>query len=159
MELAKELFDENKLESYYEKLDHHKKEVFIILVKAIFELSERAINHDESKFNPIEKKIFSKNDFKYKFGTKEYENNKENLKIALRHHYALNRHHPEFFEYGIEEMNLIDLLEMIADWMSASKHYENGDINKSINILKTKYKIGLQLEKVLRNTVEYLKNE
>jgi flagellar basal body rod protein FlgC len=156
--LTDQLFINKKIEkTYYERLEHHKKDVLIILVKIIFDISERAIKHDESKFDLIEKNIFEKNNMKYRLGTKEYENNKIHLGIALKHHYENNRHHPEHFKNGIEDMNLIDLLEMMADWISASNNYENGNINRSLNILKTKYSIGHQLEKILKNTITYIK--
>lgn len=33
----------------------------------------------------------------------------------LDHHYQNNDHHPEHFELGINGMNLLQLLEMLAD--------------------------------------------
>jgi len=43
------------------------------------------------------------------------------MKPALEHHYALYRHHPEHFQNGIDDMNLIDLVEMFADWKASSE--------------------------------------
>jgi len=43
------------------------------------------------------------------------------MKPAIEHHYKNNRHHPEHFNNGIDEMNLVDLIELLCDWKAASE--------------------------------------
>jgi hypothetical protein len=52
---------------------------------------------------------------------------------GLKHHYAHNRHHPEFFgEDGVDGMSLVDVIEMLADWKAATEHHDDGDLAKSL---------------------------
>ena len=46
-------------------------------------------------------------------------------KEVFKMHYANNRHHPEHFKNGIEDMNLIDIIEMLCDWLS----YKEGSLS------------------------------
>ena len=76
------------------------------------------------------------------------------MKIALDHHYAENRHHPEHFENGIQEMNIVDICEMIADWKAASLRHADGDIMKSIEINQKRFGYSDELKSILINTVK-----
>jgi len=76
------------------------------------------------------------------------------MKIALDHHYAENRHHPEHFENGIQEMNIVDICEMIADWKAASLRHADGDIMKSIEINQKRFEYSDELKSILINTVK-----
>lgn len=72
---------------------------------------------------------------------------------ALDHHYANNRHHPEHFEHGIEDMNLLDILEMVVDWdSSASCRGTELDTNYSFK----RFKIEPQLQKIILNTLKLI---
>lgn len=80
--------------------------------------------HDLSKLVYPEVSGFNEATWKLKtlkYGTPEYTAALEELKPTLDHHYAHNRHHPECHERGIHEMDLIDLLEMLADWKAAGE--------------------------------------
>lgn len=50
-------------------------------------------------------------------------------------------------------MNLVDILEMLADWRAATERNQNGNIRKSIEINAEKYGISPQLRRILENTV------
>ena len=54
----------------------------------------------------------------------------------------------------VNDMNLVDLLEMLCDWKSATMNHPEkpGDLSKSIQILGERYNISPQLAKVLYNT-------
>jgi hypothetical protein len=71
---------------------------------------------------------------------------------ALAHHYANNRHHPEFHGYGLNGMTLVDLIEMLADWKAATERHENGDLFKSLLINQERFKMSGQLFDILTNT-------
>jgi hypothetical protein len=82
------------------------------------------------------------------------------MKVALDHHYSNNRHHPEYFENGINDMTLIDLIEMLCDWYAATQRHNDGDIFKSIEFNKTRFNMSDQLVSILTNTVnELIKQE
>lgn len=123
----------------------------------IDELKYRAFIHDVSKFKEPERSIYALALPKLKdtvFGSKEYENLLCEVSEALKHHYKNNRHHPEFHKNGIEDMDLVDLMEMVADWKAATKRNKDGDIFKSIEINTKRYEISPQLAKILENTVK-----
>jgi hypothetical protein len=55
--------------------------------------------------------------------------------MGLKHHYAYNRHHQEFFgEDGVDGMTLVDLIEMLPDWKAATERHDDGDLAKSLEI-------------------------
>jgi hypothetical protein len=116
----------------------------------------RATEHDASKLEPPEKPIFDEYTPKLKgstYGSEEYKQHLAEMKVALDHHYAANGHHPDHFEGGINEMTLIDLIEMLCDWKAATLRHANGDMIKSININKDRFKMSTQLTDILLNTV------
>jgi len=123
------------------------------LIKA---LDKRAQVHDASKFEDPERKIFAANTTKLaitEYGTDSYKQLLESIKPAIDHHYAVNRHHPEHFTDGIAGMDLIDLLEMLADWTAATKRNKNGNPHKSIDFNQKRFGICPQLVEILKNTV------
>lgn len=125
-------------------------------------LSERADLHDESKLLSPEKECFDEITPLLEgltYGSEEYKATLERMKPAIKHHYESNRHHPEYFDNGINDMNLIDLIEMICDWKAASERHADGDIYKSLMINKERFGISDQLLQILRNTVDDLIGE
>ena len=83
----------------------------------------------------------------------------EDMKPALDHHYANNSHHPEHFKNGIDDMSLIDLLELLADWKGSTLRNKNGNIRKSLEINKERFKISDQLYNILNNTINFIEKE
>lgn len=143
----------------------HKKQVAFLLHAVTAELLKRAIEHDDSKFSPEELEAFEEATPRLKtltYGSDEYKAELRKMKYALQHHYQQNRHHPEYFEFesdhinGIDHMNLIDLIEMVCDWIAAAKRVKDGDIYKSLPINKERFHIDDQLFAILRNTIDYL---
>ena len=114
--------------------------------------------HDQSKLEPFEKEIFDKHTpelSKLTYGSKEYRDMLDKIKPALDHHYANNRHHPEYHkEKGIEGMTLMDIIEMICDWKAATERHDDGDIRKSLTINTKRFNISPSLVKILENTIE-----
>lgn len=47
-------------------------------------------------------------------------------------HYARNRHHPEHHAGGYPAMSEVDRIEMVADWLAASRRRPGGSIDRSI---------------------------
>ena len=157
----------------------------------IIRLEARGKFHDESKLLDPEVAIFEKFTpllAKSTYGSDEYKQFLIEMKPALDHHYANNRHHPEHFKYwecngcfkrfrpepmvcnvcgysqfterpDISEMTLIDLVEMFCDWKAAVERHNNGDILKSIEINSKRFEISDQLKQILINTANEVKNE
>lgn len=122
---------------------------------AAVELLTRGEVHDLSKFDDAEVKVFTEFTPKLKsstYGSEEYKGFLREMKPALDHHYANNRHHPEHFENGIEGMNLLDVLEMFIDWLASTKRHGDGDINRSIEINEKRFNMSPQLVAIFRNT-------
>jgi hypothetical protein len=88
------------------------------------------------------------------YGSAEYKEFLSQLKPALNHHYAHNRHHPEHFENGIKGMNILDLVEMFFDWVAAAERHENGDILRSIDINAERFNMSGDLVSIFKNSVE-----
>lgn len=124
----------------------------------VCDLFGRAVIHDNSKFSPEEYEIYEQT-FpelnKYGFGTEQFKAAVEKLGPALQHHLVVNRHHPEYHKNGINDMNLLDIVEMTCDWLAASSRSKTG-IDKGLEVNKERFKIGDQLFVIIKNTVEYL---
>lgn len=80
------------------------------------------------------------------------------MEVALDHHYMVNRHHPEHFEDGINDMNLIDLIEMLVDWKAATMRHDNGDIWKSLALNQERFGYSDELKDLLMRTMKYIEN-
>lgn len=123
----------------------------------IAELLIRGEKHDQSKLEHPEVKLFTEYTPKLAtttYGSAEYEQLRKELLPALTHHYAKNRHHPEHFKDGVNDMNLLDIVEMLCDWKASSERHNDGNIRKSIEINAKRFKLDPQLIQILENTVE-----
>lgn len=138
---------------------HQIQKLLNIVIK---ELMRRQLEHDQSKLRPPEVEAFTRMTPILKhleYGSSKYKESIKQLGPAIDHHYSIYRHHPEHFKNGIDDMNLIDILEMVIDWRAATVRGKNGDIYKSIEIQRDKLKINDQLFNVILNTVDYLESE
>ena len=122
----------------------------------IEELDKRAKDHDQSKLVNPEAETFG--EFtpeleKVEYMSPEYKALLEKVKPAIEHHYARNRHHPQHWPNGINDMTLIDLVEMLADWKAATERLKNGNIRTSIEKNTERFGISPQLASIMQNTV------
>nr|WP_319775979.1 DUF5662 family protein [uncultured Sphaerochaeta sp.] len=125
-------------------------------------IKNRGIFHDSSKLLSPEKECFDEITPLLKgttYGSEEYKATLSRMKPAIDHHYKSNRHHPEYFENGIDGMNLVDLVEMICDWKAASERHADGNIYRSLEINKERFGISDQLYSILKNTADFLFND
>jgi hypothetical protein len=126
-----------------------------LLNMAAVELLRRGEIHDQSKFSPEEVDVFTEFTPKLKgctYGSDEYKGFLAEMKPALDHHYAHNRHHPEHFRDGIEGMNLVDVLEMFIDWLASSTRHTDGDVRRSIEVNHQRFNMSPQLVRIFQNT-------
>jgi len=156
--------DQEKITNF-ETLSHIS-QVRKLLSEVIIELLQRAEDHDKSKLIDPELSVFVKYTPKLAdvtYGSKEYKHFLKGMGSALDHHYANNRHHPEFFEpeadatfrsSSVNCMNLIDIIEMLCDWKAATLRHNDGDISRSIEINKERFGISDQLVSILKNTAK-----
>ena len=135
----------------------HVKAVSANINQFVHELLDRAEKHDASKFEEPELSIFAVNTpklSKTEYGCAEYIALLDETKVAVSHHHANNRHHPEFHKNGINDMTLVDLVEMLSDWKASTARVRNGNIRKSIEVNATRFEISPQLQRILENTVK-----
>jgi len=126
------------------------------IFRIIWELLKRALSHDRSKLGKFEKPGFDIYTPKLKeltYGSPEYKQSLDGLGNYLRHHYYVNRHHPEHYENGIQDMCLVDIVEMLCDWYAATKRHKDGDIFTSIRSNKDRFNYSNDLVEIFRNTV------
>lgn len=140
----------------------HQQKVRDALATFIDVLRGRGVYHDASKLKDPEWPIFCKYTVKLRdttYGSDEYKQYLAEMKPALDHHYANNRHHPEHFSDGITGMNLIDLVEMFCDWWAATQRHADGDLKKSIVINAGRFGMSDQLHDILMNTAREVLGE
>jgi hypothetical protein len=132
-----------------------------LLMEAISVLADRAREHDKSKFSDPEVAFFAEHTDTLKklvYGSPEYKAVLALGRPAIDHHQKNNRHHPEFFDAGIIDMNLFDLLEMLIDWKAAGLRHETGNLRKSIEINAKRFNMPEALVQILNNTVPVLED-
>lgn len=149
------------MSDFLKDLVQHKQWVAENMQVVASDLFQRAAVHDNSKFEPEEfepyDRLFPELQ-KYAYGSPELKAVYEQLGAALQHHLKVNRHHPEYHEDGISGMNLIDLIEMVCDWLAASKRSKT-NIFQGLLINKERYGISDQLYEVIWNTLVFLTRE
>jgi Family of unknown function (DUF5662) len=130
------------------------------LTDMIINLQSRAVVHDHSKLQSPEREAYNELTPKLRcvsYGTKEYKTILQQFRPAIDHHYAHNRHHPEYYSNGIAGMSLLDLLEMLADWKASSDRIPQAvSLEKAFNINKERFKIDPVLYGIMWNTAKEL---
>lgn len=137
----------------------HIERVRNLLNVCIIDLMKRGERHDQTKLESPEVELFTEYTDKLKtctYGSEEYEGFRKAIKPALDHHYAHNSHHPEHYKNGIDDMNLLDIVELLCDWKAASERHNDGNIRKSIEINAKRFDMSLQLVKIFENTANLL---
>jgi len=123
------------------------------------ELTNRGIEHDKSKMQRPEVEMFTQSIRlldSLTYGSESYKQALKNLGPALQHHYEHNSHHPNHFEHGINDMNLIDIIEMFADWTAATLKHQDGNLSESIRINEDRFDMDPQLVCIFENTVDFM---
>lgn len=128
----------------------------------IRELLNRQELHDQSKLESPEVELFDVMTPKLRgvtYQSPEYKECMKELKVAIDHHNAHNRHHPEHFANGVKDMNLIDLIEMLCDWKASSMRHNDGNILRSIDLNQARFGYTDELKQIMKNTVNWLETE
>lgn len=151
------LTPENKVTNYETMKHIHQVQCNINVV--IKELLDRAANHDKTKLDSPEVEAFTEVTHKLSsstYGSEDYNATKAAIQPALTHHYAKNRHHPEHFAKGIDDMNIVDLVEMFCDWSASTKRHADGNLRKSIEINGKRFNMPPQLVNILENSISLM---
>lgn len=154
----------NTEQSYDSRVDtyEHIHEVQRFMQRVILRLQRRSRLHDRSKLEDPERSAFDEFTPRLSettYGSAEYKDCLLQMQEALQHHYARNSHHPEHYRDGIRGMDLLDLIEMLCDWMAASLRHTDGDIRRSIEINQERFGYSDELKQILLNTLPALSAE
>jgi hypothetical protein len=147
----------DKKVKYLSEIREHVKNVQSFLHMVSSDLYRRGILHDNSKFYEPELSGFAENIDNIPnlvYNSPEYNKRWIEMKPIIDVHHRENRHHPEHWPNGVDDMSLTDIIEMLADWKAASMRYKDGDFLKSIEINCEKYRVSPQLKSIILNTVK-----
>lgn len=125
-------------------------------------LTTRGIEHDKTKLESPEVELFAEHTPKLAsltYGSEEYAESLKELDTALQHHYANCRHHPEHFKRGINDMNLVDIVEFFCDIKAASERQHDGNLLKSIEVSAERFGIDDQFKQILINTAKMINEQ
>lgn len=137
----------------------HIERVRNLLNSCVIDLLRRAERHDQTKLESPEVEAFTEYTPKLAsstYGSEEYKGFLAAIKPALDHHYAHNSHHPEHYKNGVNDMNLLDIVEMLCDWKAASERHNDGNIRRSIEINANRFGLSPQLVQILENTADVM---
>lgn len=153
----------------------HVRRVGNLMLDVVERLQRRAMAHDDSKFSPEEFDAFAAETPTLRgltYGSDEYKAALARLGPALEAHYYANRHHPEYFAMeatgafypdqvangqAILHMDLLDLIEMLADWKAATERHANGSLRKSIEQNAARFGYDDRMRSLLIQTADRLK--
>jgi hypothetical protein len=145
-------------DDFLSDLVDHKKRVGGHMRRFADELFRRACDHDYSKLGPEEYDLFAGSFAAFQenpYGSEGYRDQLQRIGPAIEHHYKVNDHHPEFFTGGINDMNLVQVVEMVCDWIASSER-KNGSVSRSLEVNRARFGIGDQLYGIIENTVKEL---
>lgn len=120
-------------------------------------IDDRSKYHDSTKLMSPELEVFAKHTpvlIDLEYNSDEYKQHLKEMNVALKHHYAHNRHHPEHFENGIQDMNLVDLIELVCDWKATSLRQNDGNVLTQMSKNKERFELSDQLYHIIKNTME-----
>lgn len=129
------------------------------LLQIVNDLIYRGHDHDASKLEEPELSVFNEYTPKLRdttYGSEEYDLFLIGMGEGLDHHYRHNDHHPEHFDRGIHQMDLIQIMEMLADWKAATLRHADGNLGKSIIHNATRFDYGDELKGLLMRTAATL---
>jgi len=139
----------------------HQGKVRMLLCDCIGDLWKRYLDHDKSKLMEPEFSVFDRHISrlsKTEYGSQEYFDELKAMDPAIQHHYLVNRHHPEHFVNGVDDMILVDLLEMLCDWIAAAQNGPNGSFKNSLTINTKRFRLSDQLVRIFENTAKWLED-
>lgn len=138
---------------HYKGMISHKAMVLWYILCFCGKLVARAVVHDNSKFKHAEAIGFATvipQLSKVVYGSAEYKHYLTLIKPSIDLHYKNNAHHPQHYLNEVNDMKLVDVIEMIADWKSSVKRQKDGSIERSFEINKERFKMSDELVRLLK---------
>ena len=149
---------EGTKQSLYFEADTRKHQQLVAerMVACAKHVLDRGMVHDASKLTEEERPYYEGPVWRLdhegvEYGSSEYKELTALMGKGWQHHKLVNDHHPEFF-LSIQSMDLFSLLEMLCDWIAASKRKGNS-ASKAMEFMTADYRVDPQLEAVLLNTL------
>ena len=139
--------------------EQHIRVVRDLLGNVIMQLALRSQDHDKSKLQSPEKEMFDEFTPRLKaltYDSEEYKACLAEMGKALQHHYENNTHHPEHYENGVDDMDLLDVVEMLCDWVAATRRHADGSVRASLTANKKRFNISPQLHRIICNTAVHM---
>lgn len=90
---------------------------------------------------------------RYPYGSPEYFDKLKRYEWVLKEHYRRNSHHLEHYSNFLGEMDLLDLTEMLMDWISYKDNLTYQETEKVLTQQAARYNLPPFLVSILRNTV------
>lgn len=90
---------------------------------------------------------------RYPYGSAEYTDKMKRWKKVFDHHYKHNSHHPEHFEEGINGMTLIDIIEMLCDWVGYKSVMSITEAINTVDQQMDRYGFSQDLRDIIKNTL------
>lgn len=145
------------MSKHEEYVKNHIHNVELNILKLQDELRRRGREHDASKLREPEKTGFEMMDKepRFKYGSDEYFDKMKRFEFLLSHHYALNSHHPEHYEKGWREMDLIDITEMLCDWLSYKEEFTCQEAMDIIDQQCMRFDIPHDICSILKKTASF----
>jgi hypothetical protein len=138
-----------------EYVEKHKRNVSKRIQMFISLLQKRADNHDNSKLTEPEYSLWCAMDMepRYRYGTPEYEDKLRRFRKVFELHYKNNRHHPEHHLNGVNDMNLIDLIEMLCDFISYKEEITYTEASNMLDKQADRFNFSEEIRTLLLNTL------
>ena len=130
---------------------YHQRAVQILLLRLAHRLEQRALMHDLSRLRRDELEGFAQIrhiPYQRDMASPEYQASLKREVVGL--HWARNRHHPEFHPNGYEDMKLMDIIEMAADWRAAGYVYKDQDFEGNLVKLFERFDIDQPDQQMIR---------
>ena len=149
----------------------HQQAVAELLISFAKKLLDRATKHDASKLEEPERShyigpVYDLNTEEAPFGSERYKELCKQMGVGWDHHKFANDHHIEFFiPYSVQTLNdpfqaldLFALIEMLADWIAASKRRNNNPWD-ALKYMQEKHPVDDQLAAIIRNTLAMMEKK
>jgi hypothetical protein len=151
---------------YRHDIIDHKEKVGKNLLKIQTEIGRRMYSHDNDKIaNDTIFEVYEQYNSKLrneKYDSPEFLKYAKIMRPAVQLHTSKNRHH--FYDKSNqiknEEVDLIDLIEVLCDWIGATERNPNIDFKEALEYNFEKYNIPKEWRIIMLNTyINYLKKE
>ena len=136
------------------KTDKHLLIIRSLLMQVVQEFITRANEHDIQKevvdynFVDLTDKLKT-----LEYGSVEYNNCLDAMQHELENHNKTNNHHIEYFENGVNDMNMFDIFEYFIDMQANLLYSKDCTLEKSLEIQKDIHGFDSQLYSILKNTI------